>query len=78
MKRPFFNCFIKAEDEIIIHSVIEDMKSSSTGKLGIGLWASISKKIPNRSPDYIYDHWNYIMSIDEGMILLLEDRNNRK
>ena len=45
--------FVKAEDIVIIESVIEDMKSSSTGKLGIGTWESISKKLINRSPDSI-------------------------
>ena len=61
MKRSFFNRFIKEKDEIIIQSVIEDRKSSSTGKLGIGIWESISKKIPNRSPDYIYDHFQFTL-----------------
>ena len=54
------------------------MKSSSTGKPGIGIWASISKKIPNRSPDYIYERWKAVLSKDKNVISLLDDRNKKK
>jgi hypothetical protein len=58
--------------------VIEDVMSTSTGKLGIGLWESISKKIPNRSPDYINDRWNTVLSRDERVISQLKEINNNK
>ena len=61
--------------------MIEDIESSSTGKLGIGIWESINKKIPNRSPDYIHDRWYYNLLKDDRvktMILLLKEINIKK
>jgi hypothetical protein len=58
--------------------VIDDMKSTSTGKRGIGLWEAISKKLPHRSPDYIYDRWYRVLSRDERVILLLENIKYKK
>ena len=54
------------------------IKSSSTGKLGYGIWESISKKIPNRSPDSIHDRWRKVLSIDKNVIVLLQEINNKK
>ena len=70
--------FTKEEDEIIIQSVVEDLKSTSTGKLGIGLWESISKKLINRSPKYINDRWYQVLSRNERVILQLKEINNKK
>ena len=78
MKRLKKERFIKKKDKVIIQRVVEDMKSSSLGKRGIGLWASISKKIPNRSPDYIYYRWCDVQSKLRRVILLLEDIKNKK
>ena len=39
------------EDHIIIQSVVDDLKSTSTGKPGIGFWESISKKLQQSKPD---------------------------
>jgi hypothetical protein len=51
VKQSFFSRFTKEENQvIIIQSVLEDLKSTSTGKLVIGLWESISKKLINQSP----------------------------
>ena len=38
-------------DEIIIQSVVDDLKSTSTDKPGIGFWESISKKLQQSKPD---------------------------
>jgi len=70
--------FTKEKDEIIIQSVVDDMNSTSTGKRGIGLWESISKKIPNRSPDYINNRRYRVLSRNKRVILLLENINNKK
>ena len=52
--------------------------STSTGKLGIGLWEAISKKIPNRSPDHINSRWYTVLSRDERVISQLKEINNNK
>jgi hypothetical protein len=70
--------FAKAEDEIIIQSVIEGIKRSSLGKRGIGFWEFISKKLPNRSPDCINNRWRNVLSIDKNVIVLLQEINNKK
>ena len=52
--------------------------SISIGKRGIGLWESISKKILNRSPDYIKNRWHRVLTRDERVILQLKEINNKK
>jgi hypothetical protein len=52
--------------------------STSAGKRSIGLWESISKKIPNRSPDCINDRWHKVLSRDERVISQLKEINNKK
>ena len=72
---------IKEKDKIIIESVIEDIKSSSTGKRGIGIWESIRKKIPNRSPDSIKQRWHNALWEDDRVkrvILLLNDITRKR
>ena len=54
------------------------MKSSSSGKPGIGIWEFISKKLINRSPDYINDRWYFNLSIDERVISLVQEIKNKK
>ena len=62
-----------------IQSVVEDMKSTSTGKRGIGLWESVgSKKLINRSPDCIIDRWHRVLSRDERVILLLKKNKQQE
>jgi hypothetical protein len=58
--------------------VIDDVKSTSTGKRGYGFWESISKKLINRSPDYINNRWHNVLSRDERVILQLKEINNKK
>jgi len=52
--------------------------STTIGKPGIGLWESVSKKLLNRSPEFIYKRWYKVLSRDERVILLLENINNKK
>jgi hypothetical protein len=70
--------FTEEEDEIITQSVLDDMKSNSTDKRGIGFWESTSKKIPNRSPVHINNRWHKVLLIDERVILQLKEINNNK
>jgi hypothetical protein len=44
----------------------------------IGIWESISKKIPNRSPDCIRDRWRNVLSNNENVIVLLQETNSEK
>jgi len=77
-KMEIFNRFTEEKDEIIIQSVVEDVMSTSTCKLGYGFWESVSKKLINRSPDYINSRWYTVLSRDERVISQLKEINNKK